>query len=93
GVASLGSAAGRIEGKMVRALAVTGPTRFSQFPEGPSFVEAGMPEMELNIHYLLHAPAGLPAPVTAALNQAAAKGILQDGLKQRFVGAGMEAWT
>lgn len=93
GVASLGSAAGLIEGKMVRALAVTGPTRFSQFPDVPSFVEAGMPEMELNIYYLLHAPAGLPAPVTAALNQAAAKGILQDGLKQRFVGAGMEAWT
>ncbi|QCI65909.1 Bug family tripartite tricarboxylate transporter substrate binding protein [Phreatobacter stygius] len=93
GVASLGSAAGLIEGQMVRALAVTSPVRFSQFPDVPTFIEAGVPAMELNIHYLLHAPAGLPQPIVAKLNQAAAKGILQEGLRQRFVGAGMEAWA
>jgi tripartite-type tricarboxylate transporter receptor subunit TctC len=93
GVASLGSAAGLIEGKMVRALAVTSPSRFSQFPDVPTFVESGLPEMELNIYYLLHAPAGLPRPVIEQLNTAAAKGILDPELKRRFVGAGMEAWS
>ena len=93
GVASLGSAAGLIEGRMVRALAVTSPTRFPQFPDVPTFVESGVPEMELNIHYLLHGPAGLPAPVVAPLAAATARGILKAGRKERFIGAGMEAWS
>lgn len=42
GIASLGSAAGMIQGGLVRALAVTSPGRFPAFPDVPSFTEIGL---------------------------------------------------
>jgi tripartite-type tricarboxylate transporter receptor subunit TctC len=92
GVASLGSAAGLITGGMVRPLAVTSPTRFPSFPDIPTFTEAGMPEMELNIYYLLHAPAGVSPAIIETLNRACVAGLKQPGLREKFQVAGMQAW-
>jgi len=92
GVASLGSAAGLIEGGMVRPLAVTSQNRFPQFPDVPTFREMGVPEMELNIYYLIHAPAGIPAAVAEQLNRACVAGLAQPALQKKFLAAGMLAW-
>ena len=74
GVAALGSAAGQIQGGLVRALAVTSPTRHPLLPDVPSFAEASsqLPDMVLEIYYLLHGPAGLPPAIAQKLNEAAA---------------------
>jgi len=93
GVASLGSAAGQIQGNLVRALAVTSAERFPGFPNVPTFTELGMKEMELSILYLLHAPAGLPADVTDRLNKSAAAALAHGPTKERFITAGMQAWA
>ena len=92
GVASLGSAAGQIQGNLVRALAVTSGTRFPAFPDVPTFTEAGLKEMELSIFYLLHAPAGLPRDVTERLNASTAASLAHGPTRERFVAAGMQAW-
>jgi tripartite-type tricarboxylate transporter receptor subunit TctC len=92
GVASLGSAAGLITGGMVRPLAVTSQTRFPSLPDIPTFTEAGMPEMELNIYYLLHAPAGVSPAIVETLNGACVAGLTQPGLREKFQVAGMQAW-
>ena len=92
GVASLGSAAGLMAGGMVRPLAVTSPNRFPTFPDVPTFAEAGMPEMELNIYYLLHGPAGMPPAIVEKLNSACAAGLKQPALREKFQVAGMQAW-
>jgi tripartite-type tricarboxylate transporter receptor subunit TctC len=92
GVASLGSAAGLMGGGNVRALAVTSPKRFPAFPDVPTFTESGLPAMELDIFYLAHAPAGLPKPVLATLNEASAKALTEPVPRERFVTAGMQAW-
>ena len=92
GVASLGSAAGLIEGGMVRPLAVTSASRFPLFANVPTFRELGMPEMELNIFYLLHAPAGLPTQAVEVLSKAAAASLAQADIRQKFLAAGMVAW-
>ncbi len=92
GVASLGSAAGLLQGGLLRALAVTSPDRFPLFPDIPTFTELGMREMELNIYYLVHAPAGLPPDVVAMLNKASAAALTQPTTRERFLGAGMAAW-
>lgn len=92
GVASLGSAAGLMQGGLVRPLAVTSPKRFPAFPDVPTFTEAGRPEMELSIFYLIHAPRGLPQPVLKALSEGAAGALAESATQDRFVVAGMQAW-
>ena len=91
-VASLGSAAGLMEGGLVRPLAVTSPVRFPTFPDVPTFAEAGLPEMTLEIFYLVHAPAGVPASIVEKLNAACAAGLTNATLRDKFLKAGMRAW-
>jgi tripartite-type tricarboxylate transporter receptor subunit TctC len=92
GVASLGSAAGQIQGNLLRALAVTSTTRFPAFPDVPTFTELGMKEMELAIFYLLHAPPGLPRNITELLSKSATTALAHAPTQEKFIGAGMEAW-
>ncbi|MCC7347908.1 MAG: tripartite tricarboxylate transporter substrate binding protein [Variibacter sp.] len=94
GVAALGSAAGQIKGGLVRALAVTSPTRHPLVPDVPSFTEVGaeLSGMALEIYYLLHAPAGLAPAVVENLNLAAAGTLADADVRQRFLTAGMKAW-
>lgn len=92
GVASLGSAAGLMGGGLVRPLAVTSARRFPTFPDVPTFTEAGLREMELDIFYLVHAPRGLPAPLLKTLSEAAAPSLTEGVVRERFLTAGMQAW-
>jgi tripartite-type tricarboxylate transporter receptor subunit TctC len=92
GVASLGSAAGQMQGNLVRPLAVTSAQRFPAFPDIPTFTELGMKDMELSIFYLLHGPAGLPADLTARLNRCSVAALTHGQTRERFVNAGMQAW-
>lgn len=92
GVATLGSAAGLMQGGLVRPLAITSPQRFPGFPDVPTFLESGLPEMELSVYYLVHAPTGLPKPVLKKLNEATAKALTDPTLRERFLAAGMQPW-
>jgi len=91
-VASLGSAAGLMEGALVHPLAVTSPARFPTFPDLPTFAEVGLPEMTLEIFYLVHAPAGVPASVIEKLNASCVAGMTNATLRDKFLKAGMRAW-
>lgn len=93
GVASLGSAAGQMQGNLVRPVAVTSAQRFPAFPDVPTFGELGLNDMELDIYYLLHGPAGLPPEIAARLNAASAAALRHAQTRERFVAAGMQAWT
>jgi tripartite-type tricarboxylate transporter receptor subunit TctC len=92
GVASLGSAAGQMQGNLVRPLAVTSAQRFPSFPDVPTFAELGLKDMELSIFYLLHGPAGLPAELAARLNRSSVVALTHGQTRERFVNAGMQAW-
>ena len=92
GVASLGSAAGQMQGNLIRPLAVTSAQRFPAFPDVPTFAEVGLKDMELSIFYLLHGPAGLPADVTARLNKSSVAALTHGQTRERFVTGGMQAW-
>lgn len=52
----------------VRALAVSSTTRFSGAPDIPSAAEAGIPGMEAKLWFGLFAPAGMPKPLVAKMN-------------------------
>lgn len=92
GVASLGSAAGMIQGGLVRALAVTSSSRFPTYPDIPTFDELGLKDVGLNIFYLVHAPAGLPSGVLELLNKASVAALAEAGTRERFLTAGMQVW-
>ena len=81
-----------MEGALVHPLAVTSPARFPTFPDVPTFAEVGLPEMTLEIFYLVHAPAGVPASVIEKLNASCVAGMTNATLRDKFLKAGMRAW-
>ncbi len=58
----------QVKAGKLRALAVTGPRRSSQFPDVPTMAEAMSPGFTLDAWYGLLAPAGTPAAVITRLH-------------------------
>jgi tripartite-type tricarboxylate transporter receptor subunit TctC len=56
-----------LQGGKVRGIAVTTPERLSAFPDIPSVVEAGFPDLDIRFWMGLLAPAGTPAPIVKRL--------------------------
>ena len=62
------SAMPHVRSGKLRALAITGPKRSPEYPDLPTFAEAGMPHYDTNAWYSIHAPAGTPPEVVRRLN-------------------------
>ncbi|MCO6416737.1 tripartite tricarboxylate transporter substrate binding protein [Siccirubricoccus sp. KC 17139] len=75
----------------LRALAVTGPARLPSLPGVPTIAEAGQPEAAATIYYGLVAPGGTPAPVLAALAEAARRALERPEIRAVFEGFGTPA--
>jgi tripartite-type tricarboxylate transporter receptor subunit TctC len=72
-----------IQGGKVRGLAVTTPRRDPAFPDMPSVVEAGFPELEMRFWMGLFAPAGTPQPIVRRLEAETMKAVrLPEVMKQ-----------
>ncbi|MBS7812985.1 tripartite tricarboxylate transporter substrate binding protein [Roseococcus sp. XZZS9] len=72
----------------LRVLGCWGRERAPAFPEVPTFMEAGFPEVEFYIWAGLFAPAATPAPVLSRLREAM-RGAMQDAdLRRAFEAAG-----
>jgi tripartite-type tricarboxylate transporter receptor subunit TctC len=65
----LGSTMPMISDKKVRTIAVTTEKRMPQIPDVPTFIEAGMPDMDASLWFAVIAPGGLPAPIVERLNR------------------------
>ncbi|WP_395057628.1 Bug family tripartite tricarboxylate transporter substrate binding protein [Polaromonas sp.] len=83
---NLPSVLGQIQGGAVRALAVTTGGRSKTLPAVPTLVEQGMPAFDVSAWYGVAAPAGTPAAVLAAVEQA-----LQKVLREPEVTRAMES--
>ena len=73
-----------IEGKLIRALAVTALKRSALFPDLPTVAEAGLPGYEAVLHYGIVAPAGTPRPIVDKLNAALREALAADEVKRRL---------
>ena len=62
------SAMPHVRSGKLRALAITGAKRSPEYPDLPTFAEAGMPQYDTNAWYSIHAPAGTPPEVVRRLN-------------------------
>ncbi|MET4579285.1 Bug family tripartite tricarboxylate transporter substrate binding protein [Ottowia thiooxydans] len=65
----LGTVASLIQGGKLRLLAVSTPQRLPQFPNVPTFHEAGMANFTFNSWFAMVAPAGTPPGVIDRLNR------------------------
>ena len=74
----------------VRALAVTGKTRWKDIPEVTTVAEAGLPEFEVISWSGMAAPAKTPKPIIDRLNAEIQKAISVPEVRSKLEGAGGE---
>ena len=67
-ITGLPAVASQLKGGKLRVLATVGRARSAVLPDVPTFAEAGVPGVELNVWMGVVAPAGTPKPVIARLN-------------------------
>ena len=86
--ATLGSvsvAAGHIEAKTVKAIAINRPTRLASHPDVPTLAEAGYPTIGPKSWFGLLAPAGTPPAVVEKIQKAVASIINEPTFKAQFI--------
>jgi tripartite-type tricarboxylate transporter receptor subunit TctC len=80
-----------IKAKRVHAIAVTSLQRSSLMPDLPTVAESGVPGFEVIVWYGLLAPAGVPGPIVARVNQELRKMAHMQEVKDRLAAQGAEA--
>jgi tripartite-type tricarboxylate transporter receptor subunit TctC len=86
-------ALGNLQAGTLRAIAMLGPTRFSQLPHVPTANESGLPGFESVLHYGLLAPVGTPRPIIDRLNAALRALVQTEQVKQRILTEGGDPLT
>jgi len=74
----------------LRALAMTGRSRFSSAPEIPTVAESGFPGYEVSLWYALLAPAATPQPIIDRLHTDAVKVIKSPAMTEQLLANGAE---
>jgi tripartite-type tricarboxylate transporter receptor subunit TctC len=77
------------KGGRVRGMAITSTTRNKAYPEIPTTVEAGMPELTMASWYGVWGPKGLPPALASRLATAIAEGVRQPEFAARIDAAGI----
>lgn len=93
---ALPAAIGNVKAGKLKILAITGKTRHPNFPDVPTFAEAGLPDYSPTAWIGLFAPAGTPAPIINKLADAMQKAAAQNSnliAKWRSYGGELKAQT
>lgn len=85
------SAIGLVQGRQLRALAVSSAARMATLPEVPTVAEAALPGFELVEWIGLWAPAGTPPAILDRVQDAAARTLARPDIQARLATLGMEA--
>ena len=75
---ALPAAIGNVRAGKLKILALTGKSRHPNFPDVPTFAEAGLPDYSPTAWIGLFAPAKTPAPIIAKLGEAMQKAAAQN---------------
>ena len=73
-----------------RVLALTSAARWASYPDIPTMVEQGFPDVVVLAWFALAAPAGTPVAILRKLNVETAHALATDGAKQRLAAIGFE---
>ena len=80
----------QIQSGRLRALAVTGKTRFSQLPDVPTVAESGVPGFVMSFWSALFAPTGTPQPVIDKLQLAIKQSVAVPSVVERMKQLGID---
>jgi tripartite-type tricarboxylate transporter receptor subunit TctC len=83
-------ATGALKAGTVRGLAVTSAQRHPSWPELPTLVELGMPDMDVPVWTALFAPARTPPAVVARLQREVARAVQSPEVRERFAAMGVD---
>ena len=78
------SAMPHVRGGRLRALAISGTKRSPEYPDLPTFAEAGLAAYDTNAWYSIHVPAGTPAEIVKRLNAEFVEILRQPDVQERF---------
>src|SRR5216683_2385930 len=73
-----------VQGGKIRALAVTGSERSSEFPDVPSMAEAGYPEVNIGLWSGLFVSAGTPPAVANKLGTESRRALADPGVRDKL---------
>ena len=77
-----------IKAGKLKAIAATGPQRWTGLPDVPTVAELGFPGFDANVWYMLMGPPGLPTPIAERWVAAVNKAFADPALRQRVREAG-----
>ncbi|MFT3815779.1 MAG: tripartite tricarboxylate transporter substrate binding protein [Acidovorax sp.] len=80
----------QVQAGKVRAIAYTGSRRLPQLPDVPTFMELGMPSMQVYNFFGLYVPAGTPAAIAERLNAETNRIFREPSVVARFAEMGAE---
>ena len=81
---AIASSAPHLRDGRIRALAVSSPQRIPAFPDVPTFVEQGLPDVVVLSWFGLSGPGGLPAPLAQRLNELTLRILHEPEMVQRL---------
>ncbi|HYC49074.1 MAG TPA: tripartite tricarboxylate transporter substrate binding protein [Burkholderiales bacterium] len=79
-----------VKGGKLRALAIARSARLPEYPELPTFTEAGVKGYEVNAWYSVHAPAGVPKDIMNKVNRELVRVLALPDIKERLRQLGSE---
>lgn len=79
-----------VDGKQLRALAITGKERLASLPDVPTFQERGIPGLENSGWFAIFAPANLPEAVTADLREKVGTVMRQPDMRDKLRELGLQ---
>jgi len=83
-------AAGPIRSGALRILAVTTAARHPSWPDVPTLIEAGVPDMEVPVWTAFFAPARTPPAIVARLQREVARVVQTPEVRERFAHMGLD---
>lgn len=81
---------GQVSSGKLRAVAVTGTTRFSELPQVPTVAESGVPGYSATGWYGFYGPAGLSADLVRRLHSEATRALGAPDVKEKLAKSGNE---
>ena len=85
----LGTVTSLIQSGKLRLLAVSTPQRLPQYPDVPTFQEAGMPDFTFNSWFAMVAPAGTPPAIVDRLNRAVREAVNDPATRDKLLAIGV----
>ena len=78
----------QVQAGTIKAYAVTTPERLDLFPDLPTAVESGLPDMELSVWHGVYTPKGTPAEINERLAKALQVALADEGVVKQLAELG-----